>query len=57
MLIVGSKYIDSMVVSYNMIEFVEGSQIYNTNKIINKDYRSYVIDINIEQFYKANIKS
>ena len=43
-----SKYIDSIAASYNLIEFVEGSQLYNTNKIINTDYRSYMIDINIE---------
>jgi hypothetical protein len=46
--IVGSRCIDSIAVSYNLIEFVEGSKLYETNKIINTDNRSYVIDLNIE---------
>ena len=52
-----SKCIDSIVVSYNIIEFVEGNQTHNTSKIINIDYRFYVIDINIEQFCEENIRS
>ena len=46
--IVGSKWIDSIAISYDLIEFVEGSKLYKTNVIINTDYRSYVIDLNIE---------
>ena len=46
--IVGSRCKDSIAVSYNLIEFVEGSKLYEINEIINIDHRSYVIDLNIE---------
>jgi len=31
-----------------LIEFVEGSKLYEINDIINTDHRSYIIDLNIE---------
>ena len=46
--IVGSRCIDSINVSYDLIEFVEGSKLCKINEIINTDHRSYVIDLNIE---------
>ena len=46
--IAGSRCIDSITVSYDLMEFVDRSKLYETNKIMNTDHRSYVIDLNIE---------
>ena len=40
-----------------MLEFVEGSKLYETNNIINTNHRSYVIDLNIEQYFEVEIGS
>ena len=46
--IAGSKCIDSIAVSYNLMKFVERSKLCKINEIINTDHRSYIIDLNIE---------
>ena len=46
--IIGPKYIYLVVISYNLIDFVEGYQLFDTNKVINIDHRSYIVDINTE---------
>ena len=55
--IVRSKWIDSITMSYDLIEFIEGSKLHKTNDITNTDYRSYVIDLNIEQCIEVEIRS
>ena len=52
-----SKCIDSIAASYNLMKFVEGSQLHDTNEIINIDYRSYVIDMNIDLYFEVNIRN
>ena len=43
-----SQCIDLIVIILNLLEQVEGNLINKTNKIINIDYRSHIIDLNLE---------
>ena len=54
---VESKYIDSIAMSYDLLEFVKGCRLYEINEIINTDYRSYIIDLNIEKYFEIEIGS
>jgi len=36
----------------NIINFIKDSRLYKINKIINTDYRAYVVDINFEYYFE-----
>ena len=55
--IAGSKHIDSITVSCNLIKFAEGSRLCKTNEITTIDHRSYVADLNIKKYFKTEIGS
>ena len=44
----GSFPIDSIAVSPNLMEYVEDCRLFETNELIILDYRSYVINLNLE---------
>ena len=43
-----SKYIDSIAAILGIINYVEGSRLFEVNKITLTDHRAYMIDINLE---------
>ena len=47
----GSNCIDSIATTYNIMEFIEGSLLIETNSIINTDYQSFLININIKEYF------
>ena len=44
----GSKYIDSIVTTETLFNFVEGCKLFEFDEVVATDYRLYVIDINLE---------
>ena len=48
----GTKYIDLIEATKNIINFIKDSRLYKINKIINIDYRAYVVDINFEYYFE-----
>lgn len=48
----GTKYIDLIEATKNIINFIKDSRLYKINKIINTDYRAYVVDINFEYYFE-----
>ena len=46
-----SKPIDSS----GIIEYVEGCEVINYNDIIETYYRAYMIDINIDEYFKEEV--
>ena len=46
------KYIDFIEVSYEIIKYIEGSQLCKINKIINIDYRVHIVCISINKYFK-----
>ena len=51
----GTKYIDSIVATPRIRKNLEGSRLFETNEIMNADNLSYVIDINLEDFFKKSL--
>ena len=49
--IIGSEPIDSVAVTTNILQIVEGCKLMETNKIIITDIRSYLIDFNFEEYF------
>ena len=47
----GSKYIDSIVVSPGIIEYVEGYKLFEVKEITLTDYRVHTIDMNLEKYF------
>ena len=47
----GSKCIDSIAATYNLLDFVEGSKLLEAHEITIIDHRSFIIDINIERYF------
>ena len=53
----GSKPIDTIAVSYGISEYIEGSKLIECNDIIFTNHRSYIIDINIEDYFNDQLSS
>ena len=51
----GSKLIDIVAASYGVLEYVKGYQLLEHNEIIFIDYRSYIIDVNLEEYFKEQL--
>ena len=47
----GIKPIDSITVSSVNIEFVEGVQLVNNNKIVMSNHSVYLIDLTLEEYF------
>ena len=48
----GTKCIDSIDVTPDLIKHVKGSRLFEKNEIVNTDHRHYVIDINLEECFQ-----
>ena len=46
-----------LVVSENILQFVEGSKLYKTNKILDTDHRRYVIDVNFSEYFEEEFSN
>ena len=47
----GLWLIDSIAISINLLQVIEGSKLLESNDIIAADHHSYVIDINLEDYF------
>jgi len=47
----GSKCINSIAVSYRLLPFIEGCKLLEINEVIAIDYHSYIIDINLKEYF------
>ena len=41
-----------VTVSENILRFIEGSELYKTNEILDTDHKGYVININFSVYFK-----
>jgi len=51
----GSKCIDLVVVTPEILQWVEGSKLCEINEIVEIDHRFYVIDINMEGYFNGKL--
>ena len=51
-----SKAIDSIAISDNLIEILEGSRLCKVDEILRIDHRRHVIDLNLDQFFEEKTK-
>ena len=47
----GSKCIDSIVVLHRLLNYIKESRLFDVDEITLIDYRAYVIDLNLEQYF------
>ena len=47
----GSKPIDTIAASHRILEYVEGCFLLEYNEIVFTNHRSYVIDMNLEEYF------
>jgi len=47
----GSKSIDSIAVTLELIEFVENCQLLETNDIVITNHRAYLIEVNLSKYF------
>ena len=50
-----SKSIDSIAVLENLITHIKGYKLLETNEVISTDYRSFIIDINLEDYFTEQL--
>ena len=49
---INRKYlIDSLVVLHGILEYVDGYELIHNNEIIYSNYRGYIINMNLEQYF------
>ena len=53
----GSKPINTIAASYGIMEYVEGSQLLECDKIIFTDHWAYIIDTNSEDYFDNQLSS
>ena len=46
-----SQPIDSIAVSPEILEFIEGCALLNHNEIILSDHRVYIVDFNVKEYF------
>jgi len=51
------KYINSIAVTQNLLDFVEGSALLEASEIIITDHRAILIDINLDSYFKETMSS
>ena len=52
-----SSSIDSIVVSKGLMKFVKGSKLITYNEILWSGYRTFIIDINLEDYFNDKMSS
>jgi len=50
-----SKYIDSIAMTVNLIDFVEESILLESCEIIPSNHHRYIIDLNLEDYFKESL--
>ena len=48
----GSKQIDSIAATNEIMNYIEGCRLMNYNEIIESDHRAYMVDVGIEEYFK-----
>ena len=48
----GQKGIDSIDVTPNLRNHIEGSKLFETDEIVNTNHQQYVVNINLEEFFQ-----
>ena len=43
---------DIAVISYSLLEYVKSCKLVNFNKIMNSNYRWYLVDLNIVEYFR-----
>ena len=51
--ITGSKLIDSIIVSLNVIDYIKGYKLLKANEIIITNHHSYIVDINFKRYFNS----
>ena len=51
----GSTPIDTIAISHGAMKYVEGSRLMECNKIIFTDYRAYIVDVNLNDYFDDQI--
>ena len=52
-----SKCINSIAATYNIMNYVEDSAILEIDSIFNTDYRVFLVDINIAEYFEDNFSN
>ena len=47
----GSRAIDSIAALFGIMQYIEGYKLLEYNKIVESDYRVYMIDVAIEEYF------
>ena len=50
----GTKCIDTVAATDNILSFVEGCILCETNKILNTDHRGYMVGINFNNYFEED---
>ena len=45
------NYINIVVISYGLVEYVKGSKLVEYDEIVNSDHRGYLVNINIVNYF------
>ena len=53
--ITGSKPIDSIVAIPYIMDSIEGYKLLEANKVLLIDHRLYLVNINLEQYFKRQL--
>ena len=53
----GSSPIDSIALSSRIMDYIEGVQLMNQNDFVMSDYRSYLLDLNLEEYFEDHFSS
>ena len=51
----GAKLIDTIAISNGIMQCVEECKLINENAIVLSDYRAYMVDINLEQYFSKQL--
>ena len=51
----GSKYINSIVATQSLLDFIERSKLLEANEVTITDHRVFLIDINLEGYFKETL--
>ena len=51
---IGSKQIDAVMVTDGLMQAITESKLIDFNKIINTDYRGFLVDIDIKEYFSVD---
>ena len=52
-----SKYIDSVVIIQGLLEYIKGSILVETNKIVISDHRGFIINMNLLEYFQEAVSN